>query len=50
VFIDELPRNQTGKVLKRELLEEADDESASKSKQQQKSNGKPEAEKQTSKT
>jgi fatty-acyl-CoA synthase len=29
VFIDELPRNQTGKVLKRELLEEADDESES---------------------
>jgi fatty-acyl-CoA synthase len=26
VFIDELPRNQTGKVLKKKLLEETDEE------------------------
>jgi fatty-acyl-CoA synthase len=26
VFVDELPRNQTGKVLKRELLEESDED------------------------
>jgi fatty-acyl-CoA synthase len=32
VFIDELPRNQTGKVLKKQLLEESDDEEDSGSK------------------
>jgi acyl-CoA synthetase (AMP-forming)/AMP-acid ligase II/uncharacterized membrane protein len=30
VFIDELPRNATGKVLKRELVEEEDEEKAAK--------------------
>jgi acyl-CoA synthetase (AMP-forming)/AMP-acid ligase II len=30
VFIDELPRNATGKVLKRELVEEAEGEKAAK--------------------
>jgi len=30
VFIDELPRNATGKVLKRELVEEEEQEKAAK--------------------
>ena len=30
VFIDELPRNATGKVLKRELVEEVEEEKAAK--------------------
>ena len=30
VFIDELPRNATGKVLKRELVEEEEEEKAAK--------------------
>jgi fatty-acyl-CoA synthase len=39
VFIDELPRNSTGKVLKRELAEKDDDESKSESASKSKSSG-----------
>jgi acyl-CoA synthetase (AMP-forming)/AMP-acid ligase II len=44
VFIDELPRNQTGKVLKRELLEQSEEDGDESSGDSDRSKSKPESE------
>ena len=50
VFMDELPRNPTGKVLKRELAEEGEDEDSGSGESDGKSNGKAQEKEQNGKS